>query len=197
MVVHVDPWRALAREAVAGDAGAMRRLIEALAPSVLRLVRAVLGPRRADAEDVAQESLLGFVEALATFRGECTVLHYACRIAIRTAVAARRRAKARDERLANAGPPAVGADEDAGVPGDPRLAGCRRVLLRALLDELPAAQAETLALRVVLGCSLQEVADATGVPVNTVRSRMRLTKEALRRRIEADPDLLEMLEVAG
>ncbi len=44
---------------------------------------------------------------------------------------------------------------------------------------------------------VQEVADATGVPVNTVRSRMRLAKEALRRRIEADPDLLEMLEVAG
>lgn len=196
-MVHVDPWRSLARDAAAGDADAMRRLIEALAPSVLRLVRAVLGPRRADAEDVVQESLLGFVDALATFRGESTVLHYACRIAIRTAVAARQRARSRDERLAGLAPADVGADEGAGVPGDPPLAGRRRALLRTLLDELPAAQAETIALRVVLGCSLQEVADATSVPVNTVRSRMRLAKEALRRRIEADPDLLEMLEVAG
>jgi RNA polymerase sigma-70 factor (ECF subfamily) len=40
---------------------------------------------------------------------------------------------------------------------------------------------------------MQEVADATGAPVNTVRSRLRLAKEALRRRIEEDPALIEVL----
>jgi RNA polymerase sigma-70 factor (ECF subfamily) len=46
----------------------------------------------------------------------------------------------------------------------------------------------------VLGWSLEEVASATGVPVNTVRSRVRLAKEALRRRIEALPHLAVELE---
>jgi RNA polymerase sigma-70 factor (ECF subfamily) len=32
-----------------------------------------------------------------------------------------------------------------------------------------------------------------GVPLNTVRSRVRLAKEALRRRIDADPALREIL----
>jgi RNA polymerase sigma-70 factor (ECF subfamily) len=66
-----------------------------------------------------------------------------------------------------------------------------------LLDELPEPQAEALVLRVAWGLSMQEVADATGAPLNTVRSRLRLAKEALARRLEDDPDLREELEVAG
>jgi len=63
----------------------------------------------------------------------------------------------------------------------------RQASLHALLDTLPEVQGETLALRVVLGLSLLETAEATGVPVNTVRSRVRLAREALRARIEAEP----------
>ena len=40
---------------------------------------------------------------------------------------------------------------------------------------------------------MQEVADATGAPVNTVRSRLRLAKEALRHRIEKDPAFAELI----
>jgi RNA polymerase sigma-70 factor (ECF subfamily) len=68
------------------------------------------------------------------------------------------------------------------------------VAIRELLSTLPENQAETLALRVVLGMSLGEVASATGVPLNTVRSRIRLAREALMERIEANPTLLELLE---
>jgi RNA polymerase sigma-70 factor (ECF subfamily) len=68
-------------------------------------------------------------------------------------------------------------------------------LLRDLLGELPREQMETLALRTLLGCSLEETALSTGVPVNTVRSRVRLAKERLRHRIEADPGLMESLGV--
>jgi len=67
--------------------------------------------------------------------------------------------------------------------------------VRGLIQTLPEEQAETLALRVVLGFSLEEVAEATGVPLNTVRSRVRLAKTALKKRIEADPKLLAALEV--
>lgn len=75
------------------------------------------------------------------------------------------------------------------------LAARRTALLRELLYQIPEEQAEALALRVVLGWTLEEVASATGAPQNTVRSRVRLAKESLRRRIEADPVLRETLEV--
>lgn len=69
----------------------------------------------------------------------------------------------------------------------------RRELVRELMALLPEEQAETFVMRVALGFSLPEVAAATQVPLNTVRSRVRLAKEALRERIEADASLLEML----
>lgn len=189
-----DPFGDLAREAATGDLPAMRRLLDAVAPRVVAVVKGVLGGGSPDADDVAQESLIALVRALPAFRGECTIVGYASRIAVRTALASRRRHAAHQDKrhaLENDG------DTGASVPSvAQRAARAQRLtLLRGLLDELPASQGETFALRVVLGCSLGEIAEATGAPVNTVRSRLRLAREALRQRIESDPVLAEELEV--
>jgi DNA-directed RNA polymerase specialized sigma24 family protein len=69
--------------------------------------------------------------------------------------------------------------------------------VRALLDDLPEEQAEALALRFMLGWSLIEISEASGAPVNTVRSRLRLAKEALRRRVEADAALADEFDRRG
>ncbi|HTA21242.1 MAG TPA: sigma factor-like helix-turn-helix DNA-binding protein, partial [Polyangia bacterium] len=76
---------------------------------------------------------------------------------------------------------------------DPVLRARRTAAFRGLLDDLPEEQAETFALRVVLDYSLDQVAAATGAPVNTVRSRVRLAREKLKQRIERDPELWDML----
>jgi RNA polymerase sigma factor (sigma-70 family) len=189
---RTDPLGILARRATQGDEEAMRQLLRSIAGPLLAAVKAIAGRRTPDLEDIAQETLVAFVQALPAFRGECSVMHYASRIAVRTAMAARRRRAARDHRtdaLDNSEP----EEQLAASPGDEAWATRRRQLLRGLLDELPEVQADTLALRVALGYSMQEVADATSAPVNTVRSRLRLAKEALRRRIESDPTLLDLL----
>ena len=184
----------LAELAAEGDTAATGALLKALAPSMIRAAQQLLGIAHPDLDDVVQQALIGLVQALPGFRNECTVSHFACRIVARTAVAARRRQGLRAERQDDA------VDVDALVrPAEAAADGVdaerRRELVRGLLATLPEEQAETLALRVVLGFSLDEVAEATGVPMNTVRSRVRLAKQALRRRIEAQPGLLEALEV--
>ena len=45
----------------------------------------------------------------------------------------------------------------------------------------------------MLDYSLDQVAEATGAPVNTVRSRVRLAREKLREKIEGDPELWDVL----
>jgi RNA polymerase sigma-70 factor (ECF subfamily) len=187
-----DPLADLAARATHGDEAAMRELLRSIANSLLAAVRAVVGRNAPDVEDIAQETMVAFVNALPAFRGECSVNHYVSRIAVRTAVAARKRRLVRENR-------ADALDDDGtreayvASPGDEAWAARRRAALRELLDELPEVQAETFALRIALGYSMQEVAAATGAPVNTVRSRLRLAKEALRRRIEQDPALAEVL----
>lgn len=187
-----DPLVHVARAAAAGDLAAAGRLVEALAPRVSAVVGALMGRSHPDVDDVTQQSLIALVQAMPAFRGECHPAGYASRIAVRTAVRARREARKRalrHERLAG--------DEalvSAGASPGAQVASQRRAAaLRELLEQLPEEQAESLALRVVLGWSLDEVAAATGAPINTVRSRIRLAKEALRRKIEGDPALAEAL----
>src|SRR5439155_9397589 len=123
------------------------------------------------------------------FRGEASFASYATRIALRTALAFRRRRRpAAAEELGEEIPDSEPAHED-------RVARARRLqALRILLDELPEGQAESLAMRVVLGCTLSEVAAATGAAVNTVRSRIRLAREHIRARIGSDPRLCALFE---
>ncbi len=188
----VDALADLAARAAHGDTGAMRELLRAVGTSLLAAVRAVVGRNAPDVEDIAQETMVAFVQALPAFRGECSVNHYVSRIAVRTAVAARKRRVVRENR-ADALEDECSNDAYAASPGDEAWAARRRAALRTLLEELPEVQAETFALRIALGYSMLEVAQATGAPVNTVRSRLRLAKEALRRRIEEDPALAEVL----
>lgn len=178
--------------AVEGDVAAIREILEAVAPRVHAVARRVLGPGDPDTEDVTQEALIALVRALPSFRGEGTVAAFAARIGVRTAVASRNRRRRRAERRrALEREPTPARVEGA----EPSPSSRRLRILRELLEDLPAGQGETLALRVVLGCSLAEIAESTEVPLNTVRSRLRLAKEAMRRRIEADPALARALDI--
>ena len=191
--------RARAEELViaaqAGDARALEELLAILTPALLRAVRMLIGAERSgDLEDVVQDVLLDLVDALPSFRGESTVLHFAIRIAVRkTSVVRRRAVSVRGwlERFHLGRAPLV---RSPATPQDHTRAARRRALLRSVVADLPEAQAEALMLRTVLGYSFEEVAAATGAPLNTVRSRLRLAKEALRRRIETNAEFLELLE---
>ena len=73
----------------------------------------------------------------------------------------------------------------------------RRQLVRQLLDELPDAIAEALGMHYILGCSVEEIAEAATVSPNTVWSRLRLGKHALRKKLANDQALLALFEVGS
>jgi DNA-directed RNA polymerase specialized sigma24 family protein len=154
-----DPLEPIVRAAGRGDRAAQEKLYARLAPVMLSVLRSMLGPASPDIADQLQESLVALMKALPGFRGESSVSHFACRIAMKRALDARRRAKTR--------------------------------------NELPEAQAETLAMKAVLGYALTEIAEETRVPLNTVRSRLLLAKKALRERMLADATLRELAEVTS
>lgn len=194
--VHGDAaLMALATNAAKGDASATSALLRVVSPRLLRVVRAVLGGAHPDLEDAAQQGVIAFVQALPAFRGECDPMGYASAIAVRTAIRAQRRRRT-DLARRDDGAESEAIEASDPSPSDVASAERRKALLRDLLAELPAPQAEALAMRVVLGWSLDEIAARTEAPANTVRSRIRLAKEALKRRIEADPALCEELEGA-
>ena len=190
-----DELAELAAAVERGNRAALRTFLVAIVPQLLRVVRRVLGSGHPDLEDVAQEAAYGVIEALPRFRGEGTVLHFAYRTALHTAMNTRRqnlaqkRAWVRDtvdlERIA--------ADELG--PEALALRGSLAPIVRDLLDELPEPLAEALALHTVLGYTVGEIAKASHAPVETVRSRLRLAKQALRKRIIADGTLRDVAGV--
>jgi RNA polymerase sigma factor (sigma-70 family) len=184
----------LARLAASGDSVATGKLLRALSPRLVRVVRAVLGAAHPDVDDAIQQALIGFVQALPAFRGDCDPLGYATVIAVRAAVAVRKRVHI-DHARRDADADADATPSHRFSPGDEVASQQRKDILRDLLAELPPEQAEALAMRVVLGWSLEEIASHSGAPLNTVRSRLRLAKEGMRRRIEENPGLLDALEV--
>jgi RNA polymerase sigma factor (sigma-70 family) len=189
-----DSLYQLAMAAVSGDADAERTLFVAIGPSLLRIVRGVLGSAHPDVEDALQESMVALHLGLPRFRGESTTLHFACRVAVQTAMNARRRASYRS-RHTPPEEPALLADlaMDETSPADVVAAEQRREGLRELLCELPDEQAEVLALHAVMGYTIEETAQSTCAPVNTVRSRLRAALSKLRARLRADSALLERI----
>jgi RNA polymerase sigma-70 factor (ECF subfamily) len=189
-----DPFSAVAQSAATGDVRALRTLLAAVTPHLLRVVRRVLGAAHPDVEDIAQDSAFALVGALPDHRGECTVLHFACRIAVLAAMNARRReATLKRQRTRDDAAPIDAYPSASPGPDAELVAQARAAVVRELLDALPLEQAEVLALHCVLGYTVREIADTARIPQETVRSRLRLAKNALRERIEGDPALQKIV----
>jgi DNA-directed RNA polymerase specialized sigma24 family protein len=179
----------LMRAAQAGDVAALDAIVAVLTPTVLHVIRALWGAKRHDLEPMTRDVLVAIVNELPSWRGECTLLHFATRIAARRAVAAAPPApRSFFERLGWTGR----SRWMSATPWDEALADRRRAFLRTFFNELPDDQGEAMVLRLALGYSLQEIALISTASIAAVRNRLRLAKEALRARIEADPDWDEL-----
>jgi RNA polymerase sigma factor (sigma-70 family) len=182
-----DELGALARRAAAGEARAVQTLLATLLPQMLRVVRRVLGAHHPEVEDVTQESASSLLDALPRFRGQSSVLHFACRVAVLSAMSHRRkRATLKRALLTDSEVPIDDVASSVTLPDSELMQRRSAEAVRQLLDTLPLAQAEVLALHCVLGYTIAEIADAASVSVETVRSRLRLAKQHARERASAD-----------
>lgn len=174
------------------DQAAIRALVESVAPIVYRVVVSMLGSDHADVDDAVQGSLLTLIRRIEECR-DGTIERFAVGVAVHTTLNVLRRQKTRFRMLARLSryrePDAASMPEGADV--------VLRRLLAELVASLPSEQAEALIRRSVLEHSLEEIAEHTGAPINTVRSRIRLARQALTRRIAADPRLADLARRAA
>jgi RNA polymerase sigma-70 factor (ECF subfamily) len=172
---------AMAKEAIGKDPGAVRRFLTRIAPTIRRVCRGAMGRDHPDLEDAIQDCLFETMRALPRYRFEGNVIHYVAKISIRLAIAARRRGTARSGKLQalDEQPPAADLQHESSGAGIEI-----SELVRQIVSNLSRNQAETLILRMLLGFSIEEIASITAVPINTVKTRLRLGKKTLRRRLE-------------
>ncbi len=166
-VVHDEPE--LVRRAQLGSAAAFEQLVLARGPALERFLLARLR-NESDARDALQEALVAAWQALPRLRQRDRFWPWLVGIAAH---------KAAD--LARRRPPVVEADLALLVDpaGDPDEREHVRELW-AMIESLPPVQRDVLLLRYLLRLSEEEVAEALGIRVGTVKSRTARARGALR-----------------
>lgn len=165
------------------DPIAQEQLVQRLFARVRRATRSLLR-NRSDADDATQECLMELLRSAGSFRGEGKLEAWSDRIVVRTTMRYIRRrnrgqervdAEAEPDTLATAAP----AADEAATFRIPRS-------VEEYLDHLSPPKRTALVLRHVLGHSVAEIADLTGVSVNTVKDRLRTARHDFRRMIRRD-----------
>lgn len=170
----------LARRCRRGEAAAWRALVERFTPLVYRLAVRMLKDT-AEAEDVSQEVFLRMHRSFDRYDPTrplapwvSRTAYHACLRRLEVAGAPRRTACSDPEALA-----AVPDERDPGPEVRAAAGEASAMLLRAL-EELPAQDRALLDLRYREGLSDAELAEATGMPVNTVKTRIFRARGRLR-----------------
>jgi RNA polymerase sigma-70 factor (ECF subfamily) len=170
MTIPGERLDAVVAEAVAGDRDALREVLETIRPVVVRYCRARIGTAERSglsADDVAQEVCLAAMMALPRYQDQGRpFLAFVYGIAAHK-VADAHRAAGRNR----AEPTEVVPERYSGEAGPEQLAMNADAAARmdALLKVLPEKQREILILRVVVGLSAEETADAVGSTPGAVR----------------------------
>ncbi|MFJ5228522.1 sigma-70 family RNA polymerase sigma factor [Kitasatospora sp. NPDC088391] len=162
--------RSLLEQVARGDREAYEDLYEALAPVLLGIALKVLRDA-SHAEEVAQEALLEIWRSAPAYRPERgSVTAWACTIAHRRAVDRVRSVRARVEREQRV----VREDRPVAEPvADQVERALDAARVRRALAELTEAQRESLVLAYYAGYSQTRIAAVLGVPLGTVKSRVR------------------------
>lgn len=161
-----------------GDLGALERLYEQYGAMSFSIAYRITGDR-ASAEDVVQEAFLGawrnaagYADARGSVRAWLlSIVHH------RAIDAVRRRRPTTELPESEAGVPASLVIPDTWAEIS---ASLDRDSVRAALATISAVQREAIELAYFGGLTQPEIAERTGVPLGTVKGRMRLGLEGLR-----------------
>lgn len=141
-----------------------------------------LGVRRAELEDAVQEVFLVVHRRLDDYDPRRPIRPWLLGIAYRVATAERRRARHHREELTD--DPRKGAIAGSDPEGEV-IARRRAERIHRALDTLDDERRAVFVMYEMQAVSGPEIAEALGIPVNTVYSRLRVARERFRRAVEA------------
>ncbi|MCY1023077.1 sigma-70 family RNA polymerase sigma factor [Pyxidicoccus sp. MSG2] len=171
--------RALLQQVALGSGAAMREVYARCSARAFAVTLRLL-PSRADAEEVLQETFLDVWKRARDFDPERGGLETWVTTIARTRAIDRLRSMGTASRVAEGAshqPPPVSASPPA--PDEASALGQNRKRVLAALKQLPAEQREVVELAYFEGLSQREIAERTGDPLGTVKTRARLALEKL------------------
>ena len=166
----------LALKAMSGDTQAFSSLA-ARYTGQLRLYIQSICPNPTDAEDICQESLRKAYQRIGSFNPEYLFRTWLFSIARNTSIDhIRRRSTFSTVKLGEADEPVVEGHETESSPEDHMIDDQSYDLFIRSIAALPDRYRLIAELRLLHDLSYQDIADETGLPLNTVRTRIRRAK---------------------
>ena len=163
----------LLRAAAQGDEAAFAMLYDRLARPVFAMMVRIIGSR-AEAEEVMQEGFVQVWTRAPDYRPELgSAFSWVVTIARRKAIDRLRTNSRYLQRIAQAAALGVRAESTAPAGALELMADERGRTVRAALASLAAAERQAIALAFFDGLTHQEIAQALGMPVGTIKARIR------------------------
>jgi RNA polymerase sigma-70 factor (ECF subfamily) len=175
-----DPDADAVGAAAAGDLDAFESLVRRYQGRIVTFARTLTG-NAADAEDVAQETFIRAHRAIGRFRGDSLFRTWLYTIAVNVARSHHASRARRQPVWEDSGADGARAFDppDTAVDAETTL-GQRQAIDRALAA-LPDDLRTAVTLRDVHGLEYKEIADALGVPIGTVESRIFRARQRLKK----------------
>jgi len=167
-----------------GDKKAFELLVIKYQRKLMRLVSRLVRDQ-AEAEDVVQEAFIKAYRALPQFRGESAFYTWLYRIGINTAknylVTQGRRAPTSTEANSEEAETFDDADQLRDINTPESMLATKQIAatVNAAMESLPEELRVAISLREIEGLSYDEIAEAMGCPIGTVRSRIFRAREAI------------------
>lgn len=183
---------ALVERCQSGDAAAFDSLVAKYASQVYNLAYRMIGDPD-DAEDISQEVFLRVHRAIKGFRGSSSFTTWVYRVATNVCLDELKRRKRRptvtewsEQEEASVEPsPAAAANPEAAT-----LRRERQELVQRAIRSLPEAQRVVVVLYDLQGLSYDEIAEALGASLGTVKSRLNRARVALKSKLARHLELL-------
>jgi RNA polymerase sigma-70 factor (ECF subfamily) len=166
----------------AGDTRAFEDFYAQYAPAVGAFLFRIVQNRDL-AEETLQEVFFRFWKSTSTWRGECKVSTYLFQIARNAALDARTRHKRDRARGSDQDESQTEAAAPNSAPGEAIETNELRALVRQAVEALPEDQRLVVHLTQVEGLTFREIAEILQTPISTVKSRMAVAADALRRKL--------------
>ncbi|HOX39158.1 MAG TPA: sigma-70 family RNA polymerase sigma factor [Candidatus Brocadiia bacterium] len=169
-----------------GDPRSFGLLIERYQDRIYNTALGMLGSPE-DAADVAQEVFIKAWRSLAGFRGDSSFLTWVTRITYNTVISHRRKGGIQTQSLwiEDDDSREEKASDNPGVdPADESLSREAQQRVRAAIAALPDDARRLVVLRDIEGMEYEEIADVTGLPLGTVKSRLHRARMQLKETLE-------------
>ena len=177
----------LARQAAAGNDNAFSVLVDRYSRLIYNVaLRSVSSPE--DAADISQETFLKAWRSIGSFRGECALSTWLCRIAINCC-----RDHARSSKRHRVLSLTVHDDEEeskvldipdtdvTAMPEEELTRQTEIAAVRQAIDALPEDQKMIITMRDITGLSYAEIAETLGLEMGTVKSRINRARGAVKK----------------